>query len=81
MFLPPRHLEFNPPNSETEEKDMENVVDTLAGLQYEQLGEETQLLAKKAHVAIPSQIRLLQLGAPRLNPWMRGNGRQRWRKN
>ena len=54
--------EFNPPESETEEKDMENVANTLAGLLYEQLGEETQLLVKKVHVAIPNHIRLVQDG-------------------
>ena len=56
-------LEFNPPDLEAEEKDMKNVIDTFVGLQYEQLGEETQLLTKKAHVAIPNQIRPVQ-GTP-----------------
>ena len=51
---------FNPPKSETEEKEMRNVADTLANIPYEQLREEMQLLAKKAHIAILNHIRLVQ---------------------
>ncbi len=39
---------------------MKNVADTLASLLYKQLREEMQLLAKKAHIAIPNHIRLVQ---------------------
>ncbi len=53
-------LVFNPPESETEKQEMWNVADTLASLLYEQFGEETQLPVKKAHIAIPNQIRLIQ---------------------
>ncbi len=51
---------FNPPKLETKGKDIEDVIKTLSGLPYEQLGEETQLLMKKAHIAIPNQIRPVQ---------------------
>ena len=51
---------FNPPKLETEEKEMKNIANTLANLLYEQLREETQLLAKKAYIAIPNNIRLVQ---------------------
>ncbi len=53
-------LAFNPPELETEEQEMRNVAHMLASLQYEHFGEETQLLAKKVHVAIPNQIGLIQ---------------------
>ena len=53
-------LAFNPPKSETEEKEMKNIAKTLASLPYEQLGEETQLLVKKAHIAIPNHIKPVQ---------------------
>ncbi len=53
-------LAFNPPELEMKEQEMRNVADTLASLLYEQFGEEMQLLAKKAQVAIPNHIRLIQ---------------------
>ncbi len=61
-------LVFNPPELEGEEQEMRNVVDTLANLLYEQFREETQLLAKKVHIAIPNQIRLIQDALTRSDP-------------
>ncbi len=61
-------LAFNPPESETEEQEMRNVADMLASLLYEHFREETQLLAKKAHVAIPNQIRPIQDALTQSNP-------------
>ena len=54
------YLAFNPPKSEMEKQEIRNVVDTLASLLYEQFREEMQLLAKKAYVAFPNKIRLIQ---------------------
>ena len=50
---------FNPPKLETEEQEMRNVADMLASLPYKQFREGMQLLAKKAHIAIPNHIGLI----------------------